>query len=114
LIVSVIGFHHQNDIGKKKIFRKIFAALKPGGYFLFADLVTYKNKQQAALNHAKHFKYLVDHATDEKTLSEWAFHHLYLNQLASIENQIKRLQQAGFKVEKKFLKINTALLVCKK
>jgi len=114
IVICVIGLHHQNHTGKKKMFKKIYSLLKPKGIFLFADLVTYKNEKEAALNQAKHFKHLVDMTEDDKTLSEWAYHHLYLNDLAPIEDQIKWLKDVGFKVDKKFLQFNTALLICKK
>lgn len=114
IIISVIGIHHQNKIGKKQLFKKIFNHLKPNGIFIFGDLVTYKDLKTAALNNALHYNHMVKNATDNKTLKDWAYHHMYLNDLASIEDQIKWLEDIGFKVKKKFLKINTALLFCKK
>ncbi|MFA6424163.1 MAG: class I SAM-dependent methyltransferase [Candidatus Magasanikbacteria bacterium] len=114
LIVSVIGIHHQNTAGKKKLFKKIYSLLKSGGVFIFGDLVTYQDKHTAALNNALHFHHLVENATDKKTLTEWAYHHMFLNDLAPIEDQIKWLKNVGFKVELKFLRTNTALIVCKK
>ncbi len=114
IILSVIGLHHQNSAGKKKNFKKAYSLLRPGGVFIFSDLVTYKNEKEAALNQVKHFKHLVDNTEDDKTLSEWAYHHLYLNDLSPIEDQIEWLKEAGFKVENRFLKFNTVLLICKK
>lgn len=114
IIVSVIGLHHQNTVGKKKMFKLIYDRLVLDGMFIFGDLVTHKNKYRAALNNALHYKHLVDHATDKKTLAEWAHHHMFLNDLAPVEDQIEWLKKVGFKVQKKMLKMNTALLVCKK
>lgn len=114
IVISVIGVHHQNIQGKKKLFKKIFCLLNNGGYFIFGDLVTYLDKRKAALNNAKHFKYLAEKATDEKTLSDWAYHHMFLNDLAPVEEQVKWLKEIGFKVSIKFLKFNTALIICKK
>lgn len=114
LIISVIGLHHQNNAGKKKMFKKIYSLLKPDGVFIFGDLITYRDKYRAAYNHSLHFHHLVEHATDKKTLTEWAHHHMFLNELAPIEDQVHWLKQVGFKVEIKFLKTNTALLICKK
>lgn len=114
IAVSVIGIHHQSMRGKKKLFQKIFSLLNDGGSFIFGDLVTYSDKRKVALNNAMHFKHLVDNVTDKKTLSEWAYHHMFLNDLAPIEDQIKWLEKIGFKVEVKFLKFNTALMICKK
>lgn len=110
LVVSVIGMHHQTDEGKRKMFRKIFQCLKPGGTFIFGDLMTYRDKRLAALNQAKHFAHLVKHARDEETLMEWAHHHLFLNLLAPVEDQIKWLREVGFKANLEFMHINTALI----
>jgi len=114
IVIAVIGVHHQDTEGKKKLFTKIYSMLKPGGVFIFGDLVTYADKYEAAKNEALHYHHLVEHATDEKSLAEWAHHHQFLNDLAPIENQIEWLSQVGFKVQKDFLKIQTALLFCLK
>ena len=114
LAVSVIGLHHQSHFGKRRMFKKIYKLLKPGGVFIFADLVTYRNQKQAALNQARHFQHLAENASDEKTLGEWAYHHLYLNNLAPVEDQIQWLKVCGFSVKQEFLKFNTVLLVCRR
>lgn len=114
IVVSVIGLHHQNTEGKQKMFGKIYSALKQGGVFIFGDLVTHSDKYKAAHNHALHYHHLVEHATDEKTLTEWAHHHMYLNDLAPVEDQIQWLTKTGFQVKQDFLKMNTALLLCSK
>lgn len=114
LIISVIGIHHQNTVGKKKLFKKIYSLLKPNGIFILGDLVTYKDDHVAAYNNALHFHHLVKNATDKKTLTEWSYHHIFLNDLAPIEDQIVWLKKIGFKVSVEFLQTNTALLVCKK
>lgn len=114
IIVSVIGLHHQNKEGKKMLFKKIYSLLNNRGVFIFGDLVTYKDKHGAALNNALHFHHLVEKSTDKKTLSEWAYHHMFLNDLSPIEDQINWLKEIGFKVNQSFLKMNTTLLICKK
>lgn len=115
IVTSVIGVHHQNSEGKKKVFEKIFASLKVGGIFIFGDLFTYRNKEDAAYNDAKHFHHLVENAEDEKSLKEWAFHHKFLNLLEPLEDQIEWLQKIGFKkVEVKYNYLNTALIIAEK
>jgi len=114
LVVSVIGMHHQNTAGKKKMLKKIAGWLKPGGAFIFGDLVTYRDKKKAALNQARHFHHLVEKSSDEKTLTEWAHHHLFLNEPAPIEEQLDWLKSAGLKPEVAYNKCNTALIVAKK
>lgn len=112
VVISVIGMHHQTDEGKRLMFKKIHSLLKQDGVFIFGDLVTYTEPHLAALNTALHYHHLVEHAADEKTLIEWAHHHIFLNNLASLEDQIEWLRAAGFTVKKEFQKINTALLLC--
>ena len=114
IVISVIGIHHQNLEGKKRLFKKIYSMLKNGGIFIFGDLVTYKNKYQAALNNALHFHHLAEKSINKKTLSEWAYHQMFLNDLSPIEDQIDWLKNDGFNVKKDFLEMNTALLICKK
>jgi len=92
LVVSVIGIHHQNTAGKKAIFKKIYAMLKKGGVFILGDLVTYKDKMESAKNHALHYHQLVEKSATEKALAEWAHHHMFLNDLSPIEDQISRLK----------------------
>ena len=116
LVVSVIGIHHQEtDRDKKRLFRKIYSSLRHDGAFIFGDLVTYRDKHLAFLNDAKHFHHLVEHATDEETLKEWAHHHKYLNKLAPLEDQVDWLREVGFRsVDVVYNKLNTALIYAKK
>jgi tRNA (cmo5U34)-methyltransferase len=114
IIVAVIGIHHQNNKGKKALFRKIYSALKPGGVFIFGDLVTHKDQHVAALNDARHYHHLVVKTSNERELTEWAHHHMFLNDLAPIEDQIEWLSKVGFKTRVLFKKFNTALIVASK
>jgi ubiquinone/menaquinone biosynthesis C-methylase UbiE len=112
IIISVIGVHHQNTAGKKRLFKKIYNLLSQHGVFIFGDLITYRNPRVAALNHALHYHHLVKMTKSPKTLTDWAYHHLYLNDLAPIEDQEQWLKAAGYHVKIAFIKMNTALLIC--
>ena len=114
IIISVIGLHHQSHAGKRKMFKKIYSLLKPGGIFIFGDLVTFRDHHVAAYSIAKHFHHLVENATDKKTLIEWAHHHVFLNNLAPLEDQLEWLKECGFKVVYKCNRYNTALVILKK
>ncbi|HCC83482.1 TPA: hypothetical protein DEP96_01380 [Candidatus Uhrbacteria bacterium] len=114
LITSVIGLHHQDMAGKRILFAKIYNLLEPGGLFILGDLMTHQNPQLNAVATARHYHHLVERATDEQTLTDWAHHHLYLNQLDTLEDQKLWLESAGLKVEVAFQEWHTALLVCRK
>lgn len=115
MVVSVIGIHHQNNDGKKKLFRKIFKSLKSGGIFIFADLVTYHDENKASISEALHYHHLVENSRDDKSLKEWAHHHKFLNLLAPIEDQMKWLKKSGFSdIQVKYEYFNTALIIAKK
>jgi tRNA (cmo5U34)-methyltransferase len=115
IIEAVIGIHHQTDEGKRKLFKKVFDALKPGGIFIFGDLVTYRDGDKAKENEEKHFEHLREHARNEQSLQEWEKHHREDNLLAPIEDQIEWLKEAGFfEVEVKFEHLNTVLIIAKK
>lgn len=116
LVVSVIGIHHQEtDEDKKRLFQGIYDSLKADGAFVFGDLVTYRDPVEAAVNEARHFHHLVEHAENEQSLREWAHHHKFLNRLAPLEDQVDWLRDAGFRtVEVAYKKFNTALVYAKK
>lgn len=114
IIISVIGFHHQNQEGKKKMLQKIYNSLKPGGLFILGDLITHQDKIEAALNDVKHFHHMVEHASDETTLAEWAYHHMYLNDPSTKEELLQWFKNTGFETDVLLQKINTMLLVGRK
>jgi len=114
MVITVIGVHHQNNKDKKKLFKKIHSMLKPNGIFIFGDLITYEDDKNAALNNALHYAHLVKHSTDKEALKEWSYHHMFLNDLAPIEDQVEWLKKDKFKVKQAFLKFNTSLIFCSK
>lgn len=114
VVVAVIGVHHLSHVGKRRLFKKIALSLKPGGIFLFGDLMTCIDERDAAENNARHFHHLVKQAGSRSMLRDWAHHHTYLNNLATVEDQEKWLQEAGCRVKRLFYKWNSALLLATK
>ncbi len=115
VVMSVIGLHHQTNVGKLAMFTKIRNALSPeNGVFIFGDLVTFRDPQKAAMEAARHYHHLVEKAADDKTLAEWAHHHMFLNQLAPLEEQLEWLGVAGFTdVQVRFQQYQTALVIAR-
>lgn len=114
VIASVIGLHHQSDVHKAAMFAKIRRGLADGGTFVFGDLVTFRDPEKAALEAARHYHHLVENAADEETLAEWAHHHMFLNRLAPLEDQIEWLKAAGFSaISTAFIEYQTALIIAR-
>ena len=115
IIISVIGIHHQTNQSKRAIFRKIFKALRPGGVFIFSDLVTYRERKKAAINDARHYAHMVRNSSSQKSLEEWSYHHKFQNILAPLEDQLEWLKSSGFsEVKVVYNHMNTALIIAKK
>ncbi|OGH88354.1 MAG: hypothetical protein A3J93_04855 [Candidatus Magasanikbacteria bacterium RIFOXYC2_FULL_42_28] len=114
ITTTVIGLHHQNDRGKQKIFKMTYNNLNGGGIFIYSDLMTYQNLNTAAYNSARHISHLTKNSKSKKMLTEWAYHHLYLNKLTTVEQQISWLKKTGFKIIKRQDFFNTVLLICRK
>ena len=115
VVVSVIGMHHQeSDDEKRSMFQKIYYSLNEGGSFIYGDLMTFEDKETAALNDALHYHFLVSNAEDRSTLKDWAYHHKFLNSPASIEKSVHWLEEIGFLVEIVFNEINTFLIFATK
>ncbi len=113
--ICVIGLHHQEtNKDKKQMILKIYNSLKRGGFFVLGDLMTFDNKELAALNEAEHYGFLVENAESKEFLKEWAYHHKFLNKLASKESHIRWMNEVGFSTEVVFEKFNTVLLLGKK
>ncbi len=116
LVVSVIGIHHQEtDDDKRALFCKISDCLTSDGTFLFGDLVTFRDQEQAAVSEARHHDYIVEHLKDEQLLREWTYHHKFLNKLAPLEDQVEWLKEVGFRhVNVIFRRFQTALVYARK
>lgn len=114
VVMTVIGLHHQTSIGTRRLFKKLSKQIRPGGLLVVGDLVTFADKHVAAFNNAKHYHHLVEHAVSNKVLTEWAYHHQFLNELKTIEDYRQWLNEAGFEVVYEFSHWNTALLIAQK
>ncbi len=114
VVMTVIGAHHQTSVGIRRLFKKMSKQIQSGGFLVIGDLVTFKDKYKAAFNNAKHYHHLVERASNNKVLAEWAHHHQFLNDLKTIEDYCQWLRDAGFKVVYQFNQWNTALLIAQK
>jgi tRNA (cmo5U34)-methyltransferase len=93
LVVSGLAIHHLDDPGKRALYRRIFAALRPGGVFLNREIVLGATPALTAL----YERLWRAHVQASGEADESWFRRYFEEDLpASVEDQMKWLAEAGF------------------
>ena len=115
LVFSAIGVHHLSDRRKKLLFKYAYGSLRPGGTFVFADLMDFEDAKKNLKANMDAMRLLLKEASGKKIAAEWLDHWLNLNMCATVEKQINWLREAGFgEVRHPFERMTTNLLIAKK
>ncbi|MDO8210888.1 trans-aconitate 2-methyltransferase [Conexibacter sp. CPCC 206217] len=94
-IVSALAIHHLDDGGKRDLFARAFAALRPGGVFVNAEQVIGRTDAITA-------RYRAWHESTSKSLGvtdeQWeaAEERMSHDRCATVEDQLEWLARAGF------------------
>jgi tRNA (cmo5U34)-methyltransferase len=94
-VVSALAIHHLDDAGKRDLFARIRAVLRPGGVFVNAEQVCGPTPADQA-------RYEVAHERDARALgsddAEWdaAVVRMSHDRCATVEDQVAWLRAAGF------------------
>lgn len=96
LIVSAMSIHHLYNYSKQKLFRKIFNALTPGGYFINADLALGPNESNETIYQKRWQDYLKTTDLTKEELTQ-INNRMALDHPATLEQQLKWLSSSGFK-----------------
>ena len=94
-IVSSLAIHHLTDGDKKAIYRKIFRALKPGGFFVNAEQVLADNDFLQKLYHQR-WCYEIEHSVLSREEIDASYERIKLDKRATIASQLDWLREAGF------------------
>lgn len=94
-IVSALAIHHLDDAGKRALFARAHAALKPGGVFVNAEQVAGPTPALDALYRAWHEARARAAGSDD---AEWAgaVARMAHDRCATVEDQLAWLRAAGF------------------
>lgn len=94
-IVSALAIHHLDDEGKRGLFARIHAALRPGGVFVNAEQVSGPTPRLAALYERWHEQLARSAGSDD---DEWrgAVERMSHDRLAGAEDQLAWLRDAQF------------------
>jgi len=94
-VVSALSIHHLPDAGKRALFRRAFAALRPGGWFVDADNVLAPTPARAARDRALWIARVRESGIDEVELAA-ALRRTRLDVLSPLSDQLSWLRRAGF------------------
>jgi tRNA (cmo5U34)-methyltransferase len=94
-VVSALSIHHLPDAGKRLLFRRAFAALRPGGRFADADNVLAPSPALAARDRALWIARVRESGIEEAELAA-ALRRTRLDVLAPLPAQLSWLRRAGF------------------
>ena len=94
-VVSALSIHHLADAGKRALFRRAFAALRPGGRFVDADNVLAPTPRLAARDRALWIARVRESGIAEAELAA-ALRRTRLDVLAPLPAQLGWLRRAGF------------------
>jgi tRNA (cmo5U34)-methyltransferase len=94
-VVSALSIHHLEDPEKRRLFGRIFAALKPGGIFVNADQIAGPTTSLRALYHQRWLDAVRHAGTSEQELA-LAFDRMKHDRFATLDDQTAWLKEAGF------------------
>jgi tRNA (cmo5U34)-methyltransferase len=95
LIVSAMSIHHLDDIGKKRLFGKIFRALVPGGAFIHAELVKGETAKTEELYQRVWKEHLEQSGLSAETLSQ-IYERTRYDRTAHLGDQLEWMRSVGF------------------
>lgn len=113
-VVSALAIHHLDDAGKRHLFARVHAALKPNGVFVNAEQVAAPTPELDALYRADHERRARAAGSDD---AEWAGaeERMRFDRCATVEDQLAWLREAGFAdVDCRFQDHRFAVLVARK
>ncbi|HWT92392.1 MAG TPA: class I SAM-dependent methyltransferase [Solirubrobacteraceae bacterium] len=113
-VVSALAIHHLDDAGKRDLFARVHAQLKPGGAFVNAEQVAGPTPHLDALYRAWHEAQARAAGSDD---AEWdaAEERMRFDRCATVEDQLGWLRDAGFSdVDCRFQDHRFAVLVARK
>jgi tRNA (cmo5U34)-methyltransferase len=94
-VVSSLSIHHLDDSGKREVFRKIHAALKPNGVFVNAEQVAGRTPALDARYKDRWLKQVRAAGVAEQQIAD-SLYRQQEDRCASMEDQLGWMRSAGF------------------
>lgn len=94
-IVSALSIHHLEDEAKRNLFRRIHAALVPGGVFVNAEQVAGPTPELTRRYHEQWLKQIRERGATEQEIAD-AEYRMQADRCSSVEEQLAWMREAGF------------------
>jgi tRNA (cmo5U34)-methyltransferase len=94
-IVSALSIHHLTDDGKRDLFRRIHAALVPGGVFVNAEQVAGHTPELTRRYHQQWLAQIRDCGATDQEIAD-AEYRMTADLCASVEDQLAWMRASGF------------------
>jgi tRNA (cmo5U34)-methyltransferase len=94
-VVSSLSIHHQDDDGKREVFRKAYAALKPNGEFVNADQIGGPTPELEARYKALWLNQVRAAGASEQQVANSLLRQQE-DRCSSVEDQLRWMRDAGF------------------
>lgn len=95
LVVSAMSIHHLSDDGKRRLTRRIFDVLQPGGVFVHAELALGTTAASEAVYQKRWLQHLESTDIGNSELSV-IYERMSCDRPATLEQQLMWLREAGF------------------
>ncbi|WP_071147514.1 class I SAM-dependent methyltransferase [Bacteroides ihuae] len=95
-VISSLAIHHLSDEGKQELFRKINGILNEGGFFVNAEQVKGSTDYIHSF-YTQRRRLRLDNSELSKEAVEASYERNKLDKCASVSEQMRWLQEAGFK-----------------
>jgi len=96
VIVSALAIHHLSDVAKQDLFRRCYAALRPGGAFINAEQVLGPTPAAEGRNRDAWLRQVRARGVSETDLAQ-ALDRQKADRCAPLEAQVRWLADAGFR-----------------
>jgi tRNA (cmo5U34)-methyltransferase len=94
-IVSALAIHHLDDAAKRRLYTRIFSALRPGGLFINAEQISGGSPRLQSLFEAVHLDRARGLGSSEAEIAG-AIQRMSVDQCSATEEQIRWLREIGF------------------
>jgi tRNA (cmo5U34)-methyltransferase len=95
IIISALSIHHLKNTEKKKLYHKVFNLLKPRGIFINGDQFIAKTTEMEDI-YRKHWILKIENSDLETKERIAAYKRMELDKPATIEDNLKWMEEAGF------------------